>query len=294
MYKKLLALSLALVLCVCPVFAVSDADNSYYAFEPVSYGSLGNRALSTLAATSGWTDTDHDYLNQIRLALTSKNTGTLLSYIISIKDSVSNSYDKLFYIKQNTDYIQNLNNNSNSILSYLRSDFNGPVVRELLTAIKDNTYAISTAWTPEQSATVTSAADSYYRLWTTACVPYFGNNSSEPTFHNSLLWNMGYLSSTFLFDDVTFWNGGQPSFYGLVHRLQKTLASDEDIALAEAQKTNRQQIEQDFVSGSSGKTSLGASDFGDLSSVGGSVKDSISLNGQSSTRRRRSRGRNSV
>lgn len=282
MYKKLLSLSLALVFCVCPVLAVSDSDNSYYSFESVSDYSLGGRSLSTLAATTGWNDTDHDWLNQIRLALTSKNPGTLLSYVISIKDSVTSSYDKLFYIKQNTDYIQNINNTGNSILSYLRTDLNGPVVRELLTAIKVYTHDISLAWTPEQSATVTSAADSYYRLWTTPCVPYFGNNSSEPTFYNSLLWNMGYLSSTFLFDDVTFWNGGQPSFYGLVHRLQKTLASDEDIALAESQKPNRQQIEQDFVSGSSGKTSLGASDFGDLSSVGGSVKDSISLNGQSS------------
>ena len=51
MYKKLLALSLALVLCVCPVFAVSDADNSYYGFESVSNYSLGSRSLSTLAAT---------------------------------------------------------------------------------------------------------------------------------------------------------------------------------------------------------------------------------------------------
>lgn len=282
MYKKLLALSLALVLCVCPVFAVSDADNSYYSFEPVSYGSLGGRSLATLAATSGWTDTDHDYLNQIRLALTSKNTGTLLSYIVSIKDSVSNSYDKLFYIKQNTDYIQNINNTGNSILSYLRSDINGPVIRELLTAIKDNTYDISHAWTPEQSAAVTSSADKYYALWTADWVPHFASSSSDPTLHTGLQLTLGFLASTFLYDSNTFWNGGDPSFYGLVHRLQKTLASDEDIALAEAQKTNRQQIEQDFVSGSSGKTSLGASDFGNLSSVGGSVKDSISLNGQSS------------
>lgn len=282
MYKKLLALSLALVLCVCPVFAVSDADNSFYSFESVSYGSLGNRSLATLAATSGWTDTDHDYLNQIRLALTSKNTGTLLSYIVSIKDSVANSYDKLFYIKQNTDYLPNISNIGNSILSYLRNDINGPVIRELLTAIKDNTHDISTAWTPEQSASVTSSADYYHNLWTSDWVPHFATSSSDPTLSVGLKLTLAFLASTFLYDTDTFWNGGDPSFYGLVHRLQKTLASDEDIALAESQKPNRQQIEQDFVSGNSGNTSLGASDFGDLSSVGGSVKDSISLNGQSS------------
>ncbi|QRV61713.1 hypothetical protein [Inovirus sp.] len=282
MYKKLLALSLALVLCICPVAAVSDADNSYYSFEPVSYGSLGGRSLATLAATSGWTDTDHDYLNQIRLALTSKNTGTLLSYVISIKDLVDKSFDKLFYIKQNTDYLQNINNNGNSILTYLRNDINGPIVRELLTAIKDNTHDISSAWTPEQSASVTFASDKYYAIWTADWVPHFAGSNPDPTLRVGLQQTLGFLASTFLYDSDTFWNGYDPSFYSLVHRLQKTLASDEDMALAEAQKSNRQQIEQDFVSGSSGNTSLGASDFGDLSSVGGSVKDSISLNGQSS------------
>lgn len=269
MYKKLLALSLALFLCVCPVFAVSDSDNSYYAFEPVSYGSLGSRSLATLAATSGWTDTDHDYLNQIRLALTSKNTGTLLSYIISIKDSVANSYDKLFYIKQNTDYIQNLNNNSNSILSYLRTDLNAPAIRDSLSQIKTNTgYS--------KSVFDLFSSDTY------AVIPYFqdSNGSVVQYWSASIPYSLGVMFSC-LQHDFT-WPNGEISLYGLVSRLQKTLASDDDIALAESQKPNRDKIEQDFVSGSSGKTSLGASDFGDLSSVGGSVKDSISLNGQSS------------
>ena len=269
MYKKLLALSLALVLCVCPVFAVSDADNSYYAFEPVSYGSLGGRSLATLAATSGWTDTDHDYLNQIRLALTSKNTGTLLSYIISIKDSVANSYDKLFYIKQNTDYLPNISNNSNSILSYLRTDLNGPAIRDSLGQIKTNTGFSKNVFDLFSS-------DTY------AVIPYFqdSNGAVVQYWNASIPYSLGVMFSC-LQHDFT-WPNGETSLYGLVLRLQEVLASDEDRALAEAQKSNRDQIKNDFVSGSSGKTSLGASDFGDLSSVGGSVKDSISLNGQSS------------
>lgn len=275
MYKKLLALSLALVLCVCPVFAVSDADNSYYSFEPVSYGSLGGRSLATLAATSGWTDTDHDYLNQIRLALTSKNTGTLLSYVISIKDSVSNSYDKLFYIKQNTDYLPNISNNTNDAKSLLND------AKSFLNQIELNTR--TPPWTSEQAASVTSNASLLFAIFgTNYNVPYFVDGTNEPAFRSTFFENLGFLGSTFLFDSDTYWNGGLPSFYGLVHRLQETLASDEDIALAQSQADNRKQIEQDFVSGSSGKTSLGASDFGDLSSVGGSVKDSLSLNGQSS------------
>ena len=269
MYKKLLALSLALALCVCPVFAVSDADNSYYAFDAVPYGSLGGRSLSTLAASSGWTDTDHDYLNQIRLALTSKNTGTLLSYIISIKDSVANSYDKLFYIKQNTDYLPNISNNSNSILSYLRTDLNAPAIRDSLGQIKTNTGFSKNVFDLFSSDTF-------------SVIPYFqdSNGAVVQYWSASIPYSLGVMFSC-LQHDFT-WPNGETSLYGLVLRLQETLASDEDRALAEAQKSNRDQIKNDFVSGSSGKTSLGASDFGDLSSVGGSVKDSLSLNGQSS------------
>lgn len=69
---------------------------------------------------------------------------------------------------------------------------------------------------------------------------------------------------------------------GMVHRLQDTLASDDDRQLADNYKENRQQAEQDFLSGKSGKTSLGKDDFGSLSSVGGTFKDISSLNGQAS------------
>ena len=262
MYKKLLALSLALVLCVCPVFAVSDADNSYYAFEPVSHYSLGDRSLSTLAATSGWSDTDHDYLNQIRLALTSKNTGTLLSYVIAIKDSVSNSYDKLFYIKQNTDYLPNINNNSNSIVSKLNRDLKGSDILALL----NNAHLDNLA----TESTVSSGLIGYDGY------PHLARLSDQ------LLWLGPRLLNWLSQDGFNKDDANAPTLYHYVKNLSEVLATDEDRALAEANANNRQQVEQSFVSGSSGKTSLGASDFGDLSSVGGSVKDSLSLNGQSS------------
>lgn len=245
MFKKLLALSLALVLCVCPVFAVSDADNSYYAFEPVSYGSLGLRSFSPLAASSGWTSTDHDWLNQIRLALTSKNTGTLLSYVIATKDLMSSSFDQLFDIKQNTGYLPNISNNTNS-------------AKSLLDKIEQNTRS----FTREQADSVTynmnQAKSLLEQIAQNAPISAWTAAQAE-----SVTYNVNLLS-------------------GYVAKLQEVLASDDDKALADAQKSNRDQIKQDFVSGSSGETSLGASDFGDLSSVGGSVKDSLSLNGQSS------------
>lgn len=72
------------------------------------------------------------------------------------------------------------------------------------------------------------------------------------------------------------------TFLWYVEMLQDVLANEEDKALRDSQKENVDQIKQDFVSGQSGKTSLGKDDFGSLSSVGGTFKDAISLNGQSS------------
>lgn len=76
--------------------------------------------------------------------------------------------------------------------------------------------------------------------------------------------------------------GGGRTLYGRISQLQEVLASDQDFAMREDQKENVDQVKKDFITGQSGKTSLGKDDFGSLSSVGGTFKDAISLNGQSS------------
>ena len=70
--------------------------------------------------------------------------------------------------------------------------------------------------------------------------------------------------------------------YGLLKNLSDTLASDEYKEIHESQNDNVDQVKQDFISGSSGGTSLGKSDFGDLSTAGSTAKDLASLNGQAS------------
>lgn len=71
------------------------------------------------------------------------------------------------------------------------------------------------------------------------------------------------------------------SMFHYVKQLSQVLASDDDKALAESQKENREQIEQDFVSGSSGKTSLGKGDFSSASDVSGLLSDSFKMDGAS-------------
>lgn len=66
---------------------------------------------------------------------------------------------------------------------------------------------------------------------------------------------------------------------GMVKRLQETLASDDDRKLAENYKENREQAEKDFLSGKSGKTSLGKGDFSNASQVGGALNDTFNMGG---------------
>lgn len=75
---------------------------------------------------------------------------------------------------------------------------------------------------------------------------------------------------------------GRPSLYGVVHQLQKVLASDDDLKLKQDNKANEDAATDAFVNGNSSKTSLGPGDIGNLKDVGGSFNDLTSLNGQSS------------
>ena len=94
---------------------------------------------------------------------------------------------------------------------------------------------------------------------------------------------MSTLLSTLIYDgNLSSLTSGGPTLYRLVALLQQSLASEADRQLAQNYKENREQAESDFLSGKSDKTSLGKDDFSSLSSVGGTFKDTISLNGQSS------------
>ena len=75
--------------------------------------------------------------------------------------------------------------------------------------------------------------------------------------------------------------GGDQTLYHYVKNLSETLASEDDKQLAENYKENREQAEQDFLSGKSGKTSLGKGDFNNASQVGGALNDTFNMGGAS-------------
>lgn len=86
--------------------------------------------------------------------------------------------------------------------------------------------------------------------------------------------------SNFTCDTPIF--SGRPSLFGVVHLLQKVLASADDLKLKQDNQANVNAATDAFVNGSSSNTSLGVGDIGNLKDVGGSFNDLTSLNGQSS------------
>lgn len=256
MLKKLFALSLALLLCSSSAFAFSDSSDYYKSYDSVASDSAWDFRDSSLSPVSpaastvvGWADTDRTLLKSIERALTTVAPGTLLSYIDSIFSDVKSLLGKITDICSDTDYLANINYNSNHILSALESLTSGGLGSE---------------------ATLKTAlfmASGYPRL---------------ARLDDQLNWLLPRISNYLSSDGFNPDAPNNPTLYHYVKNLSEFFASDDVVKLAESQKANREQIEKDFLSGSSGNTSLGPSDFGDLSTVGGSVKDSLSLNGQSS------------
>ena len=71
------------------------------------------------------------------------------------------------------------------------------------------------------------------------------------------------------------------SVYHYIRQLANVLANYDDLALREDQKENTETVKDKFLSGQSGKTSLGKGDFSNASDVGGALSDTFNMGGTS-------------
>lgn len=258
---------------VVPVIAVDDFD--YYSFPPVgaSDSPVSLYPVTPSATGDGWTSADSDRLRDIWQALTDSSSGNpgSIAYCVwwiwnYMKDDIRPS---LGNIDRNTSVTASRILDSNSLLGSINtavSGINGYATEKTLTGFSSDFLDIF--------ATGMSASLS----------PGYGirfpfknpDNSTVYVSFGQLFW---YFQSYLAYDGLV---DGQYTLYHFVKNLSETLASEDDKQLAQNQKENREQVEQDFLSGKSGKTSLGKEDFGNLSGVGGTFKDITSLNGQAS------------
>lgn len=107
------------------------------------------------------------------------------------------------------------------------------------------------------------------------------DGSAYLAFIPQLGWYMPRMYDALYQDIASYPDGGLPTLYHLVKNLSDTLASEDDKELAQNQKENREQAEQDFLNGKSGKTSLGKGDFSNASQVGGALNDTFNMGGAS-------------
>lgn len=90
---------------------------------------------------------------------------------------------------------------------------------------------------------------------------------------------IGNISSALSDTGTQIFASSNLTLYQMIKFLQETLASEDDRQLADNYKENREQAEQDFLNGKSGKTSLGKGDFSNASQVGGALNDTFNMGG---------------
>ena len=286
MKKRLTSFLLVLALSFSfslPAFAVDDME--YYSLPPVG-GSEPSVAMDWLVSPSatgdGWTTADHNLLVDIKVALTDISRGSMLWYLTWIYDVLSGDIrSTLGTIQQNTLATASRILDSNSLLGSINTSITGGnnVLESINTAVSGiNGYATE--------STLSSYSD-YFKQ-------YFSKrnlNISSPTDEAffplfDFQGNFAYGSFPYLLylieSELVFDTGdlaGKPSIYRMIRLLQETLASEDDRKLAENYKENREQAEQDFLNGKSGKTSLGKGDFSNASQVGGALNDTFNMGG---------------
>lgn len=201
--------------------------------------------------------------------------GTISRQLGAISTQISDVLKNQVTTAQILSGISGILTNNGKSLSRIESSLGSFATESTLSALSDKVATESTL------SKVSKYFTDGYVAWYPLDADGNPNLNSEYGFATG---SFGQFMSTYMFNmtiDGFIKNQGY-TVYHYLKNLSDVLAPEDDKKLAQSQKENREQIENDFLNGSSGKTSLGKDDFGSLSSVGGTFKDTISLNGQSS------------
>lgn len=303
MKKRLTSLLLVLALSFSlslPVFAVDDME--YYSLPPVG-GSDPSVALDWPVNPVEFSNDDsrtltriYEIIQYLYLSPASWQSNSIIGFLEKIYDRLPSNLGTNFALQGG--------DGTNAILdgirgwvmqtyNYLSSDNIagnlGNIQRNTL-ASADRLLSLVTAVsgingfaTETTLSSFSSSFSEFYSIW-----KYFFNDKTWPVAINSdgsvvkSFWgtvtNNAYRNLSYDYDlDYP----DRLTLRGMVRILQETLASEDDRQLAENYKENREQAEQDFLNGKSGKTSLGKGDFSNASQVGGALNDTFNMGGAS-------------
>lgn len=241
----------------------------YFTFSPSSWGSnslfgflekIYNRIPSNLADNFGLQGLNRG----TNVMLDEIAKWTMFSYNYLSSDNIAGN---LGNIQRNTSFTADRVLDSNSLLGSINDSLSG--IHGFAT---ENTL---------------SGFDSYFRDYFSYGDSVSVSNTSGHRFMYRDFKGGDYFVSLpyllYAMERTLVWDGnlttGVPTIYRMLHLLQDTLASEDDRKLAENYKENREQAEKDFLSGQSGKTSLGKGDFSNASQVGGALNDTFNMGG---------------
>ncbi|QRV61719.1 hypothetical protein [Inovirus sp.] len=246
-------------------------------------GSLTNTGYRSIAEAlftlGGKLDTSNTNLTSF-----DSNVSTKLGSVVTNTGLISTSNSYLQTISGNSTNIKTNVSNINSSLSALEN-------KGLSTEAKQDSIIslLGVLDTLSTESTTSNISDTLTHVFD-ATPPIFGTSPNLDDMNLSLVSNsvfavlMGHMTCSYMkyYDVPSNSFKAQKTFYGHLANLSDTLASDEDKALRESQNENVASVTGQFVTGSSGGTSLGKDDFGGLSTAGSAAKDLSSLNGQAS------------
>ena len=211
------------------------------------------------------------------------NTSDTLSYHMkTLLDRVSGISTRIVEVQTLITGTNNRVDTTNSRLSTINTN-----MQNLIAAFSSQNHSDITAFKDANHTDLTAFADANH----TDITDFAGLFSAERNFYAFSASGVAqplkksFFTSWFdLYRNLNFNGKIGPSsdrtLYSRLKQLQEVLASDDDLALKNANKANEAAVKSGFVNGSSSKTSLGASDFGNLKDVGGTFNDLTSLNGQ--------------
>lgn len=298
-----------------PAFAVDDSN--YYSLPPVTgEPSLAIEwPVSPAVSHDGFLAEDSQNLARIMTDLTTTGLTTLKTYILDIRDSLSRGGTVFDFLSDITNaltaqstrgtlawYIKQMDSSLASIDSAISASFGGQGLASENTlksfsdsfqsALGNVFYVAGSDAEPAYSWSLARFLGSAFAITNNGIlptrysdafqynIPYY--DPSDQSFHSywgSFSAILGQMISSIGIDGQSSNLGYGWTLYHYVKNLSETLASEDDKQLAQNQKENREQAATDFLSGQSGKTSLGKGDFSNASQVGGALNDTFNMGG---------------
>lgn len=284
---------------VSSIYTQIQATNNHLSTSNTNTSAIRSDTGSINSRIGSLTNTGYRSIAEAMLTLGGKldtSNTKITSFDSNVSTKLGSVVTNTGLISTSNSYLKSISGDSNTInsnVSNINSSLNALENKGLATeALQDESISyLSDLFTVTLSAS--SAVKSLSDLISPAynnTPPFFGFSSDVASLnqvmsaesvlpllsgHVSYPYMKRYNSSIGAFES-------QKTLYGHLANLSDTLATDDDKAIRDSQVDNVGQIKQDFITGSSGGTSLGKDDFGALSTAGSAAKDLTTLNGQAS------------